>query len=212
MDATNRRKAMVAIDRGLASAAGLTPAKKTMYRTAAEGVIDAMGPTALKRWIENVESITFYPDTESIERFLNRKRPDLANVSGTRGLCVRDRSHPHLCRLHLNGGDDTGDESPWRTDDTYAHEFGHTIDWGRGEMGPLSMSKAWREVSAEEKKEIRERLGVPDRGSTDDFANAAVMVWNHPEDARRHYPECWAFWSERGLVAASPADRARSAL
>jgi hypothetical protein len=78
-----------------------------MYRAAAEKVIDAMGPTALKRWNENVESITFYPDTESINRLARSLRRDLANAVGIRGFCVRDSRHPRLCSLHLNGGSDT---------------------------------------------------------------------------------------------------------
>ena len=201
MDQTSRRQAMAIIDRGLASAAGLTPAKAAAYRAAAEAAIDAMGPAALKRWNENVESIVFYPDTESVTRFVHGVRPDLADVTGIRGVCMPDRTHPHICRLHLNGGDDSGDANPWKTSDTYAHEFGHAIDWASGMVGPTSMSKAWRDVSEDEKREIRQRLGVPDLGHADDFANAAVMAWNYPEDTRRHYPECWAFWSGHGLAS-----------
>ena len=47
MDRAHRRKAMAAIDRGLASAAGLTPAGRAT-RAAAEKVLEAMGPTALE--------------------------------------------------------------------------------------------------------------------------------------------------------------------
>lgn len=63
-------QAMATIDRHLAGAAGLTVAKRAKYRAAAEKVIRAMGPKALERWNTNVQAITFYPDTESIVRFL----------------------------------------------------------------------------------------------------------------------------------------------
>ncbi len=199
------RKAMAAIDRHLAGSAGLTPAKIAQYRAAAEKVIRAMGPEAVKRWNENVKTIRFYPDTETIERCLHRKYPDLANVSGTRGLCLRDRKRPNLCRLHLNGGSDTGNASALKTSNLYAHEFGHAIDWSADQSGPLSQGGAWREVSREEKERLREWLEVPNRGPAEDFANFAIVAWNYPEAARRHYAECWRFWSERGLSRASPA-------
>jgi hypothetical protein len=201
MDHTSRRKAMATIDLGLASAAGLTSVMKAMYRAGAEKVIKAMGPKALERWNQNVQSITFYPDTESINRFVQTLRPDLAGLTGIRGLCLRDPSRPSLCNLHLNGGSDAGDETSWKTSNIYAHEFAHAIDWGADQPYPLSATKAWRETGGEEKREIRERLGVPDRGSAEDFANFAGVAWGYPEDARRHYPECWGFWVSGGLAA-----------
>ncbi len=201
-DATpDRDKAKAAIKRWLDEAVGLDEAKKANYQAAAEKVIGAMGPAALKRWNENVQSITFYPDTESIKRFLRRKQPHLVNVSGIRGLCIRDRSHPYLCHLHLNGGDDTGDASPLKTSNLYAHEFAHAIDWGRQDFGPLSMNRAWREISPAEKRQVHRWLDIPDQDPGDDFAYFAIAAWNYPEDARRHYPECWAFWSNRGLLS-----------
>jgi hypothetical protein len=206
MDHTDRRKAMAIIDRGLASAAGLTGAKKARYRAAAEKVIHAMGSAALKRWNENVQSITFYPDTESINRFVQTLQPDLAGVAGIRGLCLRDSSRPSLCNLHLNGGSDTGDETSWKASNIYAHEFAHAIDWGADQPYPLSATKAWREAGDEKKRETRARLGVPDRGSAEDFASFAGVAWGYPEDARRHYPECWGFWVSEGLA---PGDLVR---
>ena len=113
----------------------------------------------------------------------------------------RDSSQPRLCNLHLNGGSDTGDETFWNTRSIYAHEFGHAIDWSADQPCPLSATKAWRETGSDEKRKIRERLGVPNRGPAEDFANFAGVAWAYTEDARRHYPECWGFWINGGLAA-----------
>jgi hypothetical protein len=161
------RKALATIDRDLAGAAGLTAAKKAKYRAAAEKVIRAMGPKALERWNANVESISFYADTESIVRFFRALGPGLANAVGIRGLCVRDSLRPYLCSLHLNGGSDTGDRFSRSTCDGYAHEFAHAIDWGNGESAPLSLSPAWMDAWQENREAINDRLGVVDQGAKD---------------------------------------------
>ncbi len=201
MDRTHRRKAMAAIDRGLASAAGLTPAKKAIYRAAAEKVLEAMGPTALESWNANVELIAFYPDTESINRLARSLRPDLANAAGVRGFCVRDSSYPRLCSLHLNGGIDTGDSSSRTSSDVYAHEFAHAIDIDPDSSIRLSDDSRWLAAWDEERREICGILGFPEQcGAREGFAHFAVIAWGTPVAARRHYPGCWAFWSEQGLV------------
>jgi hypothetical protein len=139
---SHRDEAKATIRRCLGNATQLDEAKKAKYRAAAEAVIDAMGPAALKRWNENLKSITFYADTESINGFARSLGPKFANVGGIRGLCIRDPKQPHLCSLHLNGGIDTGDAFRWDAGDGYAHEFAHVIDWGSLEPGPLSITKA----------------------------------------------------------------------
>ncbi len=193
-------KAKATIGRSLANAAEVDEGKKAKYRAAAEAVIDAMGLEALKRWNNNVESITFYPDTESINQFVRSLRPGLTSAIGVRGLCARNPFEPRLCSLHLNGGSDTGDEFSRSTRDGYAHEFAHAIDWGTRESGLLSRSALWADASRAEKKMLRDWLNVQDRGPADDFANFGIAAWNYPEAARRHYPECWGFWSDRGLT------------
>jgi hypothetical protein len=195
-----RDKAKATLRRCLENAAQLDQAKRAKYRAAAEAVLDAMGPAALKRWNENVKSITFYPDTESITAFARSQGMDPEHTKAFRGLFMRDPSQPHLCSLHLNGGNDTGNASALKTGDLYAHEFGHAIDWSVSEADILSASAAWRKVSEEEKKNLREWLGVSNRGPAEDFANFAIVALSYQEAARRHYPECWRFWSERGLV------------
>ncbi len=200
MDGTSRRKAMAIIDRGLAGAAGLTPVKTAMYRAAAEKVIEAMGPAALERWNANVESITFYPDTESITRFARSLRPKRPQSRDVRGLCMRDQFHPHLCRLHLNGGADTDDEFPRGTADGYAHEFAHAIDWVQGEAGATSVARVWNEAWRDERRVILDRLSTVDRGASEGFADFAIFAWNYPDDARRHCPKCWRVWEDQGLV------------
>jgi hypothetical protein len=200
MDRTSRRKAMAIIDRGLASAAGLTPAKIAMYRAAAEKVIKAMGPKALERWNANVEMITFYPDTGSVTRFARSLRPDLDDAVDIRGLCARNPSQPHLCSLHLNGGGDTGDRFSRNTCDGYAHEFAHAVDWSNGELSPLSLTQAWKDAWQENKDVINGRLDVADQSPSEGFANFAIFVWNYPEDARRHCPACRRFWKNHGLA------------
>jgi len=191
---------MAIIDRGLASAAELTPAKTAMYRAAGGKIIDAMGPKALERWNANVESITFYPDTESITRYARSLRPELDDVVDIRGLCARNPSQPRLCSLHLNGGSETGDRFSRKTSDAYAHEFAHAVDWGDGELSPLSLTQAWKDAWQESQDIINGRLGVTDQSPTEGFANFAIFVWNYPEDARRHCPACWRLWKNHGLA------------
>jgi hypothetical protein len=191
---------MAAINRCLDGSAGLPPAKKAKYREAAEKVIHAMGRNALERWNENVDSITFYPDTESINDFYRSLRRDLADAVDIRGLCFRNPTQLRLCSLHLNGGSDTGDRFSRTTSDGYAHEFAHAVDWGNGEPFPLSLTQAWRNAWQESKDVVSGRLGVADQSPTEGFANFAIFAWNYPEDARRHCPECWRFWRDHGLA------------
>jgi hypothetical protein len=164
-----------------------------------------MGPKALKRWNDNVQSIAFYADTKSITRFTRTLHTTLGGVEGIRGLCLRNSSRPYLCDLHLNGGGDTGDAASWKTTNLYAHEFAHAIDWGNADLAPLSSSQAWKDAWHDEGDEINGRLGIAGNEASEGFGNFAVFAWNYPEDARRHYPECWRFWEERGLAVASSA-------
>jgi hypothetical protein len=196
---THRDKAKAAIRRYLSQATQLDEAKKATYRAAAEAVIDAMGPEALKRWNENLKSITFYPDTESINQFVRSLGPEFANVTGVRGVCIHDPNQPRLCSLHLNGGSDTGDAFRWDARDGYAHEFGHVIDWGASEPGPLSITKAWCDAWAENGEEICGRLREPNRGAREGFADFAILGWGRPEEARKQ-ARSYEFWRERGLV------------
>ncbi len=71
----HRDQAKAAVRRCLENAVQLDQAKRAKYRAAAEAVLDAMGPAALKRWNENVRSIAFYPDTESVDRWAQRRWP-----------------------------------------------------------------------------------------------------------------------------------------
>jgi hypothetical protein len=65
----------------------------------------------------------------------------------------------------------------------------------------LSDDPAWLSAWGEEQREIR---GVLDEREPCDareaFAHFASIAWNQPVAARRQHPQCWAFWSERGLV------------
>jgi hypothetical protein len=87
-------QAMATIDRYLASAVGLSPTMTAAYRAAAEKVLRAMGPKAIKRWNANVQSLSFYPDTESIGRFARRMWPDFASIAWNQPVAAR-RQHPH---------------------------------------------------------------------------------------------------------------------
>jgi hypothetical protein len=198
----HRDQAKATVRRCLENAVQLDQAKRAKYRAAAEAVLDAMGPVALKRWNENVQSITFYPDTESINRFVQSLGRKFAGVTGVRGSCIRDPNQPWLCSLHLNGGADTGDAFRWDASEGYAHEFAHAIDWGIKDPGPLSITIAWQDAWESNGEMICEDLRQPNRGAREGFADFAVLVWMRPEEARQHV-KCYAFWSERGLLADS---------
>jgi hypothetical protein len=195
-----RGKAKAAIRRCLDEATELDEAKRAAYGAAAEAIIDAMGPVALKRWNENVESITFYADTESVTRFRRALNPGKPVQGGIRGICVRDRFRPNVCRLHLNGGSETGEPFPRTTQDVYAHEFSHAVDVAEREPQRLSSTVEWQVAWRAEGEEIQERLNLPDRGPNEGFGNFAIIAWNYPEDAKRHFPACWAFWKTHSLV------------
>ncbi len=199
----HRDKAKATVRRCLENAVQLDQAKRAKYRAAAEAVLDAMGPAALKRWNENVKSITFYPDTESITAFARSLGLDPDHVKTFRGLCLRERRKPWNCHLHLNGGADTGDLFPRDTSDGYAHEFAHVAGWVQGQIAPLSLTRAWREAWEEEKAEVNDRVGVTDRGSNEGFGDFAILAWLYPEDARRHCPKCWKIWKDQGLAGES---------
>ncbi len=196
----DRDKAKATIRRCLENAAQLDQAKRAKYRAAAEAVLDAMGPVALKRWNENVKSITFYPDTESINEFVRSLGHAFARATDVRGLCIRDLSQPWLCGLCLNGGAETGEHFPRTTRDVYAHEFSHAVDLAEGETARLSSTVAWQMAWSAEGADIQGRLHLPNRGAREGFGNFAIIAWNYPEDARRHYPACWTFWKRHGLV------------
>jgi hypothetical protein len=192
---------MDTIDHHLDVAAGLTPAKKAQYRAAAAEVLMAMGPKALKRWNENVRSITFYPDTESIQDLLRREYPKPRPPSGVRGLCLRDRRQPSKCHLHVNGGSDTDDSGPRATRYIYAHEFAHGIDVAPKSFARLSDQQAWMQAWPAEDHEIRGLLHERKAcGAREGFAHFASLAWNNPDAARRHHPKCWAFFSDWGLA------------
>jgi hypothetical protein len=201
----HRDKAKAIIRRCLENAAQLDQAKRTKYRAAAVAVLDAMGPVALMRWNENVKSITFYPDTESINRFVQSLGHKFARATGVRGLCIRDLNQPWLCSLHLNGGVDTGDVFSWNASEAYAHEFAHAIAWKRDEAGPLFVTKGWQDAWAQNGDRICGQMKMLNRGPREGFADFGVLVWNRYQDASSCGPSCLQFWEERGLALDSAA-------
>jgi hypothetical protein len=196
---------MATIDRHLAGAAGLTAAKKAQYRAAAEKVLKAMGPKALERWNANVQSITFYPDTESLTRWADAKWPrDIQQKGRPRaGVCVvrTDRANQTRCLLHLDGGNDTGDIAAGPSIAVYAHEFAHAIDCGPAKGMFLSDSPDWILAWNAEGKSICRSLGMEFLvGYREGFGITAQFAWNNRRLFQRHHPRCWAFWSLAGLV------------
>jgi hypothetical protein len=200
------RKAMATIDRHLASAAGLAPAKTAAYRAAAEKVIRAMGLKALERWNENVESITFYPDIESIDRL---PYPKASPKDVRAGLCIRRKQPDRYsrCQIHVDGGDDTG-ETARASRVTYAHEFAHAIDVKPSETRRLSSNAGWKKAWDAEKDEVLRSYGiVPEERNRqrqidpqEGFALFGGIAWNYSMMARRQMPQCWAFWAGAELV------------
>jgi hypothetical protein len=188
---------MATIDRQLAGAAGLTAAKKAMYRAAAENVIRAMGPKALERWNENVESITFYPDTESLSRWAHSKWPRDERQKGQPrdGVCVvrMDRTNRTKCLLHLDGGKEMSD--------VYAHEFAHAVDCGPAKGMFLSDSPDWTQAWSIEGTSICNILRMKTLlGHREGFGVTGQLAWNKRALFQRHYSRCWALWSLVGLV------------